>query len=113
MVKSIDHARDQATREGLDSKTYSTLYDIQLLLHNVVKPQCINFARDTPCDPKTRKRDHTALSEGILRSILINLDYVQVRENEELRAFKKEITRKANDMLESIDQARDRALYLR
>lgn len=60
-----------------DSKSaHQRLCDKYLVLQHSFDSQCIDFAKDTPSDPETRKRDYTALSEGILLKFLISLDYV-------------------------------------
>ncbi|MCJ1264874.1 hypothetical protein MMC22_004749 [Lobaria immixta] len=94
--------------EGLDSKnTRQRLDDIYLILRHDFESQCMDFEVDTPSDPQTRDRDYTALSEGILQNVLLQLDDVPVGEDQVLRALRRKIASKANDVLKSIDQAKN------
>lgn len=94
--------------EGLNSKnTRQRLDDIYLILRHDFESQCVDFEVDTPSDSQTRDREYTALSEGILQNVLLQLDYVPVGEDQVLRALRRKIASKANDVLKSIDQAKN------
>ncbi|KZZ99502.1 BAG domain protein [Moelleriella libera RCEF 2490] len=69
-------------------------------------PLCKEYIASPPSDPKRRDEDHRRISETILQNILLKLDAVDTEGVAEVRARRKELVSRAQDILKALDVAK-------
>ena len=80
---------------------YETLQDYQA--------QYLEFIERPPYERKIRERQSQTLEDHLERNVIEELDKVLLGENQHLRHFKKYLVKKAQDMLDNIEMAGNKA----
>ncbi|POR31571.1 60S ribosomal protein L16 [Tolypocladium paradoxum] len=69
-------------------------------------PMCGQYIASPPSDPKTREEEHRKLSESLFQSIMLKLDGIETEGVAEVRAKRKELVRRVQEVLKGLDAAK-------
>jgi hypothetical protein len=69
-------------------------------------PLCLDYIEAPPKDAKKRDDDHRKISETVLQQVILKLDGVETEGVEEIRQRRKELVRRAQEVLKQLDTAK-------
>ncbi|KAM0254412.1 hypothetical protein ACHAQJ_006815 [Trichoderma viride] len=74
--------------------------------HSKWLPLCLDYIEAPPKDAKKRDDDHRKISESVLQQVILKLDGVETEGVDEIRQRRKELVRRAQEVLKQLDTAK-------
>lgn len=108
---SASSPRDSASNIGGPSPTpgagaMKRLDELSNEFSTKLQPLCKAYIASPPSDPKKRDEEHRKISETVLQNILLKLDEVDTEGVAEVRAKRKELVTRVQDVLKALDAAK-------
>ncbi|KAK2601595.1 hypothetical protein QQS21_004830 [Conoideocrella luteorostrata] len=108
---SASSPRDSASNLGGTSPTpgagaMKRLDELSNEFSTNLHPLCKEYIASPPSDPKKRDEEHRKISETVLQNIILKLDEVDTEGVLEVRARRKDLVTKVQDVLKALDAAK-------
>ena len=100
---SADRSR-HPSRVASPSGPLERLNEISDHFETQLLPLCRDFMAKPPADPKKCEDDHRKLSETVLQHVLLKLDEVDTGGDLDIRARRKELVNRVQDILKLLDE---------